>query len=166
MARDKAVGLLGFYAGLRVAELAALDVADVVVSARKGKVIVWHGKGDAYREVPLHATARAAVDAWVKDRRGWPGTDGAALFLNRRGGRLSDRSLGQIVGRLGSEAGIDGLSSHVLRHSFGTNLVRQGTDVVLVAELMGHRRLDTTRRYALPSAADRQRAIDTLPVDE
>lgn len=86
--------------------------------------------------------------------------------MNRRGGRLSGRSLAQVVTAIGGEAGIEGLSTHLLRHTFGTNLVRQGFDVVLVAELMGHRRLDTTRRYALPSTADRQRAVDSLPVDE
>lgn len=164
--RDRVIGLLGFYAGLRVAEVAALDTDDVVTTARKGKVIVRQGKGDAYREVPLHASARGAVADWVKERRGCRGVEATALLLNRRGGRLSARSVGQVVTTLGEHAGIEGLSTHVLRHSFGTNLVRQGTDVVLVAELMGHRRLDTTRRYALPSAADRQRAVDALPVDE
>lgn len=164
--RDRVIGLLGFYAGLRVAEVAALDTDDVVTTARKGKVIVRQGKGDAYREVPLHASARGAVADWVKERRGWRGVEATALLLNRRGGRLSARSVGQVVTTLGEHAGIEGLSTHVLRHSFGTNLVRQGTDVVLVAELMGHRRLDTTRRYALPSAVDRQRAVDALPVDE
>ena len=164
--RDRAIGLLGFYAGLRVAELAALDTDDVALTARRGKVIVRQGKGDAYREVPLHAAARGAVEDWAKQRRGWAGAEGPALLLNRRGGRLSARSVAEVVATLGEQAGIDALSTHVLRHSFGTNLVRQGTDVVLVAELMGHRRLDTTRRYALPSAADRQRAVDALPVDE
>lgn len=164
--RDGAACLVAIYAGLRVAELAALDVDDVVVSARKGQVVVRHGKGDAYREVPLHPAARGAVKVWAEERRGWPGAEGKAFFLNRRGGRLSGRSLAQVVTAIGGEAGIEGLSTHVLRHTFGTNLVRQGFDVVLVAELMGHRRLDTTRRYALPSTADRQRAVDSLPVDE
>lgn len=171
--RGRAVGLLGFYAGLRVAELATLGHRrrrrhgpQRLITARRGKVIVRQGRGNAYREVPLHPTARGAVDAWVKERRAWPGADGPALFLNRRGGRLSDRSLAQLVATLGEQAVIEELTTHVLRHTFGTNLVRQGVDVVLVAELMGHRRLDTTRRYTLPSAADRQRAIDTLPVDE
>ena len=59
--RDRAIGLLGFYAGLRVAELAALNVDDAVLSARRGRVIVWHDKGDIYREVPLHPEARKGV---------------------------------------------------------------------------------------------------------
>jgi len=65
------------------------------------------------------------------------------------------------------DAGIDedDFTSHVLRHTFGTRLVRGGHDLVLVAELMGHRRLETTRGYSLPSAADRERAINSLPTD-
>ena len=159
--RDRAIGLLGFYAGLRVAELAALNVDDVVLSARRGRVIVWHGKGDIYREVPLHPEARKGVTTWLKARQ----SEADALLLNRRGTRLSSRSVGGVVVKLGELAGIDGLTTHVLRHTFGTNLIRQGTDVVLVAELMGHRRLDTTRRYSLPTTADRVRAIEGLPVE-
>ncbi len=54
---------------------------------------------------------------------------------------------------------------HVLHHTFGTNLVRQGTDVILAAELMGHRRLDTTRRYSLPTSADRVRTTEEATDD-
>jgi integrase/recombinase XerC len=67
---------------------------------------------------------------------------------------------------IATDAGIpDDFSPHVLRHCFGTTLVRDGHDLVLVAELMGHARLETTRAYALPTAADRQRAINSLPTD-
>jgi len=58
------------------------------------------------------------------------------------------------------------LSAHTLRHTCVTNLVRSGNDLVLVAELAGHRRLETTRRYSLPSAADRQAAMDALEIDD
>jgi len=58
------------------------------------------------------------------------------------------------------------LSAHVLRHTCITKLVRKGSDVVLVAELAGHRRLETTRRYSLPSQADRQLAMDGLEVED
>jgi integrase/recombinase XerC len=57
------------------------------------------------------------------------------------------------------------LSAHVLRHTFVTGLVRAGNDVVLVAELAGHRRLETTRRYSLPSKADRRKAVADLEIE-
>jgi integrase/recombinase XerC len=159
--RDRAIALLGFYSGLRVAEIAALNISDIVLSARKGTVTVWHGKGDRHRELPLHPEARSAINEWLKDRRA---SSSEALFLNRRGGRLSSRSVCEIVAQLGASVGLE-ITTHTLRHTFGTNLVRQGTDVVLVAELMGHSRLESTRRYSLPSAGDRVKAIAGLPVE-
>ena len=59
----------------------------------------------------------------------------------------------------------DETTAHVLRHTFGTTLVRGGADLVLVAELMGHARLVTTRGYTRPTAEDREKALDLLPVD-
>jgi site-specific recombinase XerD len=69
------------------------------------------------------------------------------VVLNRRGGRLSDRSVRSIIERLGELAGLDEdpldhFGPHVLRHTFGTQLVRAGIDLVTVAELMGHARLE------------------------
>lgn len=93
-----------------------------------------------------------------------PGSQERALFLNRAGGRLSGRSIDTVLTRLGGEAGLY-LPAHVLRHTFVTNLVRTGHDVVLVAELAGHRRLDTPRRYSLPSAADREAAMESVRVE-
>jgi len=61
-------------------------------------------------------------------------------------------------------AGLE-LSAHVLRHTFVTGLVRAGNDLALVAELAGHRRLETTRRYSLPSEADRMKAVSDLEID-
>jgi integrase/recombinase XerC len=67
--RDRAIVIVLLHTALRLSELVALDIDDVRISARKGLVIVRSGKGDAHREVPLNATARAALDAWLKDRR-------------------------------------------------------------------------------------------------
>ena len=69
------------------------------------------------------------------------------------------------VRKLGRVAGVE-LSAHVLRHTWVTRLVRAGNDVVLVADLAGHRKLETTRRYSLPSLGDRQRAVEGLAVDQ
>jgi len=68
-ARDKAISKMLFYAGLRLGELTMLDVEDVPISARKGKVIVRSGKGDAYREIALNAEIREALEQWLAERR-------------------------------------------------------------------------------------------------
>ena len=78
---------------------------------------------------------------------------------------MSARSVDEVVRKLGRAAGVE-LSAHVLRHTWVTRLVRAGNDVVLVADLAGHRKLETTRRYSLPSLGDRQRAVDGLAVDQ
>lgn len=165
-ARDRAIGLLLVYAGLRLSELVALDLDDARVSGRKAVVVVRSGKGDVYREVPLNAPARKALDDWLNKRPAPVARiGGEPLFVSRAGGRLSARSVDEVVRKLGRAAGVE-LSAHVLRHTWVTRLVRAGNDVVLVADLAGHRKLETTRRYSLPSLGDRQRAVDGLAVDQ
>jgi site-specific recombinase XerD len=176
-ARDRAIATVFFYAGLRLSELGALDVTDVAVSARRGRVKIRTGKGDAYREVPLNSPCRHALDAWFAARadqvaaRAEAGGGNAAktaetsaLWLSRSGTRMSTRAVDFVIRRLASDAGLE-LSAHVLRHTFVTNLIRSGTDVVLVAEIAGHRRLDTTRRYSLPSQADKDAALEAVVVE-
>jgi integrase/recombinase XerC len=128
-------------------------------------VIIRSGKGDAYREIPLNSDVRKAVQAWLDERRcNSAESDEPALFLNRRGVRLSARTMHDIIARLGRDGGVT-LSAHTLRHTCLTNLVRNGNDLVLVAELAGHRRIETTRRYSRPSVADRRRAMDGLKIE-
>jgi site-specific recombinase XerC len=82
--RDRALALVPFYAGTRIAETVALDVDDVRLSARKGVLRVL-GKGQRLREVPVHPRLREALADWLRERREWTGVgDGRALFLNRR----------------------------------------------------------------------------------
>jgi site-specific recombinase XerD len=72
-----------------------------------------------------------------------------------------------VITGIAAKAGLNDLvTTHVLRHSFATTLVRGGTDLVIAAELLGHARLETTRLYTRPSAEDRRKAVDLLPVDE
>jgi hypothetical protein len=84
-------------------------------------------------------------NAWKTERAGWPGAETPALFLNRRGGRLTARAVDQLLDEFSSDAdlidetGKPFASTHTLRHTFGTNLLRAGVDIV-VAQLMGHRR--------------------------
>ena len=168
--RDRAIAKMLFYAGLRLGELVDLNVEDVPISARKGKVIVRSGKGDAYREIALNAEVREALERWLAERRenypGDPSDENSALFLSQRGKRLSTRAVDFIIRRVGEEAALEEpLSAHSLRHTCMTNLVRAGYDLVLVAEIAGHKRLETTRRYSLPSAADREAAMESIRVE-
>jgi site-specific recombinase XerD len=163
-ARDRAIVVLLLYTALRLAELVVLDVDDVRISARKGVVIVRSGKGDAFREVPLNALARQVLEEWLRERKRLAGAGERALFIGRGGRRLAKRSVDDVVRGIGKDAGVR-LSAHVLRHTCLTGMVRQGTDLVLVAELAGHRRVETTRRYSLPSEADRALAVERLQID-
>jgi site-specific recombinase XerD len=163
--RDRAIALLLFYTGLRISECAALSLDDVRLSSRKGLVIVRMGKGNTYREVPLNAEVRTALDSWLEQRKKLVSQrNEAALFLTKQGARLATRTIDDVVRRLGQDAGLS-LSAHILRHTCLTSLVRHGNDLVLVAELAGHKRLETTRRYSLPTAADREAAMEGLKVD-
>ena len=119
-------------------------------------------------KVPIHPQLRTALTGWLSERADWPGAnDSPALFLNQRGQRLSVRGAHDIVTAIAAAAGLDDdTTAHVLRHTFATTLVRGGTDLVIVAELLGHARLETTRGYTRPSAEDRTRALDLLLVDE
>jgi site-specific recombinase XerD len=163
--RDKAIAHLLLYTAVRLGECAALNLDDVRISARKGIVIIRSGKGDTYREVPLNAEVREALRTWLKERnKRFPQTREPALFLNASGNRLSARAIDLIIRRIGADARLD-LSAHVLRHTCLTSLVRRGNDLVLVAEIAGHKRLETTRRYSLPSREDREAAMEELWVD-
>jgi integrase/recombinase XerC len=165
--------LLPYYAGLRIGEVVGLDVDDVAISARKGQIrVLGKGRdGGKVRTVPIHAELRPLLTSWLAERQGWPGAGATpALLLNVRGGRISDRYAREIIEGIGRLAGLDAERSdpfgpHVLRHTFGTQLVRGEVDLVTVAELMGHARLDTTRIYTLPPKADRERALDALLTD-
>ncbi|MCK9928159.1 tyrosine-type recombinase/integrase [Frankia sp. Mgl5] len=85
------------------------------------------------------------------------------LFLNQQGGRLSTAGAHTTIA---AAAGPDEkTTAHVLRHTFATNLVRDGADLVIVAELLGHARTDTARIYTLPTENDLQAALDRVTVD-
>lgn len=163
-ARDRAIAYTLLYTGVRVSELVALDVPDLRPVDRPDRLVVparASGSGRAAgeghragpREIPLHRAPRPALRAWLAERRRWSAADRVpALFLNRRGGRLSTRWVDDLIARLGERAevadhGRPHLTPQTLRHTFGTRLAGAGADPVLVASLMGHRRLDSVHRY-------------------
>lgn len=161
--KDRAVALLLFNTGMRIGECVALDEHDVSIAGKRHRVIIRNGKGDRYREIPLNSDAREAVREWLLERSTKFENKSVddALFLNPQGKRLSTASLDLIVRKIGQSCGLD-LSAHVLRHTCLTNLVRSGNDLVIVAEIGGHKRLETTRRYTLPSLTDKEKAMMNL----
>jgi integrase/recombinase XerC len=142
--RGRAILELLYATGLRCAELVSLDVAEVDFEARMVRVV---GKGSKERIVPFGGRARDAVRAWLATRRRLaPESD--ALFVNQRGGRLTDRSVRMLVAqRIDQAAILRKVSPHTLRHSFATHLLERGADLRAIQELLGHASLSTTQRY-------------------
>ena len=140
--RDRCALELLYGAGLRVSELAALDVADL----RDGMVRVL-GKGRKERMVPLVAKAQQAAAAWLA-RRAELRPRGDALLVNRNGGRLTTRSIARHLAKYALQAGTRRhVHPHALRHSFATHLLDMGADLRGIQELLGHASLSTTQRY-------------------
>jgi integrase/recombinase XerC len=115
----------------------------------------------------VHAKLRDALAAWLAERPSHRGAGSSALFTSVRGTRMTTDAIADVIDAITRSAGLDDhVTSHVLRHTFGTELTRSGVDLVTVAELMGHASLETTRLYTRPSAADMQRAVDLLTADD
>jgi integrase/recombinase XerC len=141
--RDDAVLELLYGSGLRVGELCALGPGDLDLD--RGRAVVW-GKGGKQRAVPLSAPAVDALRAWVDGPRvsvAEGAADGDALFLNRRGHRLTPRDARRILDRRAAAP----THPHALRHTFATHLLDGGADLRAVQELLGHADLATTQRY-------------------
>lgn len=147
------------HAGIRVGELVRLDKADVEIGERKGRIVVRAGKGDKYREVPLGAEARQAVQAYLAVR---PTVADRELFIGQRG-PLTASGVWRMLSRYARQAGLEKVSPHVLRHTFATRLLREKkADLVLVSDLLGHASVQTTARYTHSSQEDREAAVEAL----
>ena len=145
--RDRAILELLYGCGLRVSELTALNVGSVDMVV--GYVRVF-GKGAKERINPLGAAAADAIAAYLEARlqAGQISNDKSALFLNLRGGRLTDRSVRNIVDKYIQKAALTKhLSPHGLRHSFATHLLENGADLRSVQELLGHASISSTQIY-------------------
>jgi integrase/recombinase XerC len=144
-------------AGLRVGETTSLCIGDVRLRSRGGEVHVRYGKGEKEREVPLNASVRRALSAYLETRHAAAPEPGEPLFLSRTGERLSERSVQALVQGLARRARISRLSvsPHTLRHTFALQYLKQNPGkLVELASLLGHDSLDTTAIYTRPSAED------------
>lgn len=146
--RDRAILEWLYACGLRVSELAALDVT----SLRMGDgVVLVHGKGRKERIVPFGSKARSALVNYLPAReklRAQLKSSPSALFLNARGGRLTSRSIHRIVGKCVRLFGPNvRVSPHSLRHAFASHLLAEGADLRSIQEMLGHASLSTTQKY-------------------
>jgi integrase/recombinase XerC len=159
--RDRALLEVLYACGLRVSEAATLDIG---VADLDERTIVVTGKGNKQRLVVMGEPARAALDRYLRQGRGKllrvrRGAAMAALFLNRSGGRLSQRAIQLIVRKYALAAGIDDrVHPHLLRHTFATHLLDGGAELRVVQELLGHSNPNTTQIY-LHVTEERQRTV-------
>jgi integrase/recombinase XerC len=155
--RDRAILEMFYASGLRLSELAGLDMDDVNLT---GKMVRVLGKGGKPRLVPFNGSTASAVRAYLKDRplvatsARDPHRERDPLFLNYRGSRLTTRSIDRLVRRYVAACSARlGISPHALRHSFATHLLQRGADLRVIQELLGHSRISTTQRYTHVNAA-------------
>ena len=151
--RDRAIMELLYSTGIRVSELAGLNMDDLDFADGMVRVV---GKGNKERVVPVGQAALDAVQSYLPQReqlivaraeRGHE-PEREALFLNSRGTRLTVRSVERMIRNYGQRAGIQvTVTPHALRHSFATHLLEMGADLRVVQELLGHVSLSTTQKY-------------------
>jgi len=146
--RDRAIFELLYGCGLRNSELTGIDLGDIDYA---NGVILIRGKGKKQRYVPLEGQAEEALKAYVEARRKVLSETGKAsrrLFINRRGGPLTSRSVARIVKQIAIARGLPpDVHPHTLRHAFGTHMLSEGADLRAIQELLGHERLSTTQKY-------------------
>ncbi len=143
--RDHAMMELFYSSGLRLAELVSLDVSDLPAVGDQLEVT---GKGAKTRRVPVGGMARNALDAWLKARSQLASTQEQALFVSKRGARISPRTVQQRLAYRAQQQGLaQHLHPHMLRHSFASHLLESSSDLRAVQELLGHADISTTQVY-------------------
>ncbi len=143
--RDRAILETLYSCGIRVSELVGLDIDDVDFISGVIKVL---GKGRKERMVPIGDMALLSIRKYTEGKLHSRAKDKRAVFLNGRGGRLTDRSVRRVVDKYIHACSIgEKISPHSLRHSFATHLLDRGADLRSVQELLGHMNLSTTQIY-------------------
>jgi integrase/recombinase XerC len=142
--RDRAILELLYSSGLRVSELAGLNMEDLNT---KESMVKLRGKGKKERIVPIGTKAIDAIKSYLIERMLMK-TREEAVFLNRLGTRLTDRGVRRIVVKYARALAINGqIGPHTLRHSFASHMLQGGADLRVIQELLGHASLSTTQKY-------------------
>jgi len=148
--------------GLRISEVSDSRLDDLTLRDRSGSIVV-RGKGDKRREVPLNASARKALAAWLEVR---PASQDDHVFLSQLGGQIKPRAIRDRVGHYTQRAGIEEVSPHHLRHTCGKNLVDKGVSLDRVAAILGHEDLNVTAIYTRPAQSDLAREVEKIAWEE
>jgi integrase/recombinase XerD len=145
--RDHAIVVLLYASGMRVSELTSLNTGDIDLT---GGYVKCFGKGGKERLIPIPQTAIQAVTEYLNDARPHlvHSSSEKALFLNRRGERLTRQGLWQILKGYARAINLETeITPHTLRHSFATHMLNGGADLRIVQELLGHANISTTQVY-------------------
>jgi integrase/recombinase XerC len=143
--RDRALLELAYSSGLRLSELASLDVARVDLA--QGEVRVM-GKGSKERVVPVGAAAREAIGRWLRQRASLADASEDAMFVGASGRRLSGRTIERRLAAWAVKRGLDRhVHPHMLRHSFASHLLQSSGDLRAVQEMLGHASIASTQVY-------------------
>jgi integrase/recombinase XerC len=146
--RNRAIFETLYSSGIRVSELAGMNLVDVDFSAATLRVF---GKGNRERLTPVGHKALAAIKAYQEQlhrQAGFEALNDGPLFLNRYNKRLTARSIARILRKLVDSVGLlTPVSPHALRHTFATHMLDAGADLRVVQELLGHKSLSTTQKY-------------------
>lgn len=141
--RDKAMLELTYSCGLRLAELASLNVFDIDLTDAS---LIVTGKGNKTRQLPIGRQAIAALKSWLQQRGQLKCYDANALFINHRGQRMGVRGIQMRMANMAAAHG-QHIHPHMLRHSFASHLLQSSGDLRAVQELLGHSNISTTQVY-------------------
>jgi integrase/recombinase XerC len=143
--RDLAMFELMYSSGLRLAELASMNIQDIDVQCRQ---MIVTGKGNKMRFLPVGRKAVTAVKKWLKRRPNFETNEFQALFLSKQGNRLSRYSIQSRLKLLAKSQSLNiHVNPHMLRHSFATHLLVSGANLRVIQELLGHSDISTTQIY-------------------
>jgi len=155
-ARDYAMAQSMLQAGLRVFEVAALDIDDI--DLRHNTLTIREGKGGKMAILPINKDLHKALIAYIEVRE----SDKEALFISGKGTRLTDRGIQYQFRKYFNQINLPDTTVHSLRHSFCKNLLDRRVDITVVAQLARHESLDTTRGYVTPSERDLRLAVEKI----
>lgn len=156
--RDLAIITVFLGTGIRLSELVGLTINSVEFDERTIKVT---GKGNKERIIPLNDDVVSSLEKYLKSR---PEVETDHLFVSRKGNGLCSGSVYHLIKNYLKAAGIkkEKVGVHSLRHTFGTSLLNKGVNLVVIQELMGHKNLETTRRYLHTNNVDLRNAVEQI----